>query len=86
MVKGIRCFVCNCDVYNGIKIWRERKWGLLKPLIPEDRLWAGISINFIMGLSPFKNNKIINIIMIIYWLLKNIIFKLLKDLEMEKMI
>ena len=86
MIKEIKHFIYNYNMYNKTKIWRERKRGLLKPFIPKDRLWAGISINFIIGLFLSKNNKIINIMIITYWLLKNIILKPLKDLKIKTII
>jgi hypothetical protein len=46
----VRQFIRNCDVCGSATIWRQKKWGLLKPLPVPDRIWSEISIDFITGL------------------------------------
>ena len=50
MSHDVRRFVRNCDVCGRTKIWREKKRGLLRPLPAPERPWAGISIDFMVGL------------------------------------
>lgn len=46
----VRRFVNNCDVCGRTTIWRQRKWGLLKPLPIPQRPWRSISMDFITDL------------------------------------
>ena len=37
---------------DGQKIWRQKRQGLLRPLPVPSRPWAGLSVDFMMGLPP----------------------------------
>ena len=50
MSKDIRQFTRNCDICGNATLWRQKKWGLLKPLPIPNRIWREISIDFITEL------------------------------------
>jgi transposase InsO family protein len=52
MIKDIRRFLRNCDICGRTKAWREKRWGLLKPLPVPTRIWRSISMDFITDLPP----------------------------------
>ncbi len=77
----VRRFVRNCDGCGSKKPWRERKWGLLKPLPVPERIWRDISIDFITEL-PLSNGST-NCMVITDRLGKGVIFEDLPDIETE---
>ena len=40
MTQDVRRFVRNCNTCGKLKIWREQKHGLLKPLPIPERIWS----------------------------------------------
>ncbi len=79
--QDVRRFIRNCDGCGSKKPWRERKWGLLKPLPIPERIWRDISIDFITGL-PLSNGST-NCMVITDRLGKGVIFEDLSDIETE---
>ena len=55
MTQDVRRFVRNCNTCDKSKIWREQKYGLLKPLPIPERIWNELSVDFITGLAPSKD-------------------------------
>src|SRR5271163_2167307 len=79
--QDVRRFVRNCDGCGSKKPWRERKWGLLKPLPIPERIWRDISIDFITKLP--ESNGSTNCMVITDRLGKGVIFEDLPDIEAE---
>jgi hypothetical protein len=79
--QDVRRFVRNCDGCGSKKPWRERKWGLLKPLPIPERIWRDISIDFITKLP--EGNGSTNCMVITDRLGKGVIFEDLPDIEAE---
>jgi hypothetical protein len=77
--QDVRRFVRNCDGCGSKKPWRERKWGLLKPLPIPERIWRDISMDFITGLP--SSNGCTNCMVITDRLGKGVIFEALPDIE-----
>ncbi|KAI1000108.1 Transposon Ty3-G Gag-Pol polyprotein [Podosphaera aphanis] len=48
--QDIKRFTRNCDVCGSATIWRQKRWGLPKPLPVPDRIWRSISMDFITEL------------------------------------
>lgn len=48
--QDIKQFTRNCDICGSATIWRQRRWGLLKPLPVPERIWRSISMDFITDL------------------------------------
>ena len=55
MTQDVRRFVRNYNTCGKSKIWREKKYGLLKPLLILERIWSELSVDFITGLTPSKD-------------------------------
>ena len=55
MTQDVRRFVRNCKTCDKSKIWREQKYGLLKPLPILERIWSELSVDFITRLAPSKD-------------------------------
>lgn len=79
--QDVRRFMRNCDGCGSAKPWRERKWGLLKPLPVPERLWRDISIDFITTLPD--SNGCTNCMVITDRLGKGVIFEDLPDINTE---
>ena len=71
MTQDVRRFVRNCNTCGKSKIWREQKYGLLKPLPIPKRIWSELSVDLITGLAPSKD--CISIMVVIDRLSKSII-------------
>lgn len=48
--QDIKQFTRNCDTCGSATIWRQKRWGLLKPLPVPDRIWRSLSMDFITDL------------------------------------
>ncbi|KAI0993115.1 hypothetical protein K3495_g15069 [Podosphaera aphanis] len=48
--QDIKRITKNCDICGSAAIWRQKRWGLLKPLPVPDRIWRSISMDFITEL------------------------------------
>jgi hypothetical protein len=79
--QDVRRFVRNCDGCGSKKPWRERKWGLLKPLPIPERLWRDISMDFVTGLPASQGST--NCMVITDRLGKGVILEDLPDIEAE---
>ena len=79
--QDVRRFVRNCDGCGSKKPWRERKWGLLKPLPIPERIWRDISMDFITGLPP--SDGCTDCMVITDRLGKGVIFEALPNTETE---
>ena len=79
--QDVRRFVRNCDNCGSKKPWRERKWGLLKPLPVPERVWREISMDFITGLPACKGDT--NCMVITDRLGKGVIFESLPNIEAD---
>jgi hypothetical protein len=79
--QDVRRFIRNCDGCGSKKPWREKKWGLLKPLPIPERIWRDISIDFIVGLP--SSNGCTNCMVITDRLGKGVILEALPDIEAE---
>ena len=62
MTQDVRRFVRNCNTCGNLKIWREQKHTLLKPLSIPECIWSELSIDFITGLAPSKDCTIIMVV------------------------
>ena len=47
MSQDVRQFTRNCDHCGRTKVWRDLKYGLLRPLSVPDQIWKEISMDFI---------------------------------------
>ena len=84
MLQDIRRFVRNCDVCNRNKVWRERRYGFLKPLPVPNRIWSELSIDFITDLPKSDNCTYIMVIM--DRLSKSVIFEAYKDITVQTVV
>ena len=57
MNQDVRRFLRNCDVCGRTTIWRDKKKGMLKPLLVPSRIWQEISMDFITDLPPAEGTK-----------------------------
>jgi hypothetical protein len=71
--KDVRRFLRNCNICGRNTAWRDTKHGLLKPLPIPQRIWAEISMDFITGLPPSKENQATNLLVITDRLTKGVI-------------
>lgn len=84
MLQDIRRFVRNCDVCNRNKVWRERRYGFLKPLPVPNRIWSELSIDFITDLP--KSDNCTYIMVITDRLSKSVIFEACKDITVQTVV
>ena len=56
MIKDVRHFTNNCHTCRKTKYSRNKYSGALKPLPIPERRWADISVDFVVGLPPSKND------------------------------
>nr|KYP61599.1 Retrotransposable element Tf2 [Cajanus cajan]KYP61600.1 Retrotransposable element Tf2 [Cajanus cajan] len=52
--KDVQDFVAKCVICQQTKIPTQRPQGLLQPIPPPSRCWEDLSIDFIVGLPPYK--------------------------------
>jgi len=71
--KDVRRFLRNCTVCGRSIVWRDTKYGLLKPLPIPQRIWAEIAMDFITDLPPSKENGATNLLVITDRLTKGVI-------------
>jgi hypothetical protein len=71
--KDIRRFLRNCTVCGRSIVWRDTKYGLLKPLPIPERIWADILMDFITDLPLSKEDQATNILVITDRLTKGVI-------------
>jgi hypothetical protein len=62
--REVRQILSNCAICKKTTIWRERKKGLLKPLLIPERAFAEILIDFITDL-PITKKKSTNCLMVV---------------------
>jgi hypothetical protein len=72
----------NCATCKRTIIWRERKKGLLKPLLIPERAFAEISIDFITDL-PMTKKKSTNCLVVMYRLTKAPFLQNIKKITAE---
>ena len=81
--QDVRKFCNNCDVCGRITIWRDKRWGLLKPLPIPSRVWREISMDFITGLPPARGSGATNCLVIVDRFSKGAIFEPVSDMSAE---
>ena len=79
----VRKFSNNCDVCGRITTWRDKRWGLLKPLPIPNRIWREISMDFITGLPPARGSGATVCLVIVDRFSKGVIFESVTDMTAE---
>ena len=79
----VRKFCNNCDVCGGITTWRDKRWGLLKPLPIPSQVWREISMDFIVGLPPAQGTGETNCLVIVDRFSKGVMFEPVSDMSAE---
>src|SRR5579871_2735205 len=82
--QDVRRFCNNCDVCGRTTVWRDKRWGLLKPLPIPSRVWREISMDFITGLPPARNSGATNCLVIVDRFSKGAIFEPVSDMTAER--
>jgi len=81
--QDVRKFTNNCHVCGRITTWRDKRWGLLKPLSVPNRMWREISMDHIIGLPPARGTKETNCLVIVDRFSKGVIFEPVSDMSAE---
>ena len=81
--QNVRKFCNNCDVCGRVTTWRDKRWGLLKPLPIPSQLWREISMDFIVGLPPARNSGETVCLVIVDRFSKGVIFEPVSDMSAE---
>ena len=81
--QDVRRFCNNCDVCGRTTVWRDKRWGLLKPLPIPNRVWREISMDFIVGLPPARGSGVTNCLVIVDRFSKGAIFEPISDTSAE---
>src|SRR5579871_2390351 len=79
----VRKFCNNCDVCGRITVWRDKRWGLLKPLPIPSQVWREISMDFIVGLPSARGSGATNCLVIVDRFSKGAIFEPISDMSAE---
>jgi hypothetical protein len=79
--QDVRKFCNNCDVCGRVTTWRDKRWGLLKPLPIPNRIWREISMDFIVGLPPARGSGATSCLVIVDRFSKGVIFEPVSDLS-----
>ena len=82
--KDVRRFLRNCAICGRGTVWRDTKHGLLKPLPIPQRIWAEISMDFITGLPPSKEDGATNLLVITDRLTKGVILVSMVEITAER--
>src|SRR5579871_549532 len=81
--QDVRKFCNNCDVCGRVTTWRDKRWGLLKPLPIPNRIWREISMDFIVGLPPARGSGETNCLVIVDRFSKGVMFEPISDMSAE---
>lgn len=81
--QDVRKFCNNCDVCGRTTTWRDKRWGLLKPLPIPSQVWREISMDFIVGLPPARDSGTTNCLVIVDRFSKGVIFEPVSDMSAE---
>src|SRR6266480_2122984 len=79
----VRKFCNNCDVCGRTTVWRDKRWGLLKPLPIPNQVWREISMDFITGLPPAQGTGETNCLVIVDRFSKGVMFEPVSDMSAE---
>ncbi|EFZ04205.2 Pol [Metarhizium robertsii ARSEF 23] len=82
--EDVRHFMRNCTICGRSTVWREKLRGLLKPLPVPDRIWAEISIDFIVDLPPTSSNGATNMMVITDRLSKNVVLEPMLEITAKR--
>jgi hypothetical protein len=79
--QDVRKFCNNCDVCGRVTTWRDKRWGLLKPLPIPGQIWREISMDFITGLPPARGSGETTCLVIVDRFSKGVIFEPVSDMS-----
>ena len=89
MIKNVRRFINNCHTCRKIKYSRNKYNDVLKFLFILERRWVDIFVNFVIELFSIKNDwniLCVNIMIVIDRFNKNLIYEVINDLILEKVV
>jgi hypothetical protein len=81
--QDVRRFCNNCDVCGRTTVWRDKRWGLLKPLPIPNQVWREISMDFITGLPPARSSGESSCLVIVDRFSKGVMFEPVSDMSAE---
>jgi len=61
--KDVKVFVDQCNTCQQTKLPTQRQPGLLQPIPPLSHFWEDLSLDFIIGLPPYKGFTTILVVM-----------------------